>query len=109
MSECMTKIYYRPSKHWRKVTNKEFPEFLQINFQTNGMSVDAETIFPDYCIDAMTTGLDWRSKRFNGRWSGLQIKEAEYRHNDAVAKVISFLNPIDLIQLSQVQDAPIRW
>lgn len=109
LSECGTKIYYRPSRHWRKVTNKEFPEFLQLSFQSNGIAIDEETIFPDYCIDAMTTGIDWRSKRFNGKWSGVQIKEAEYRHIDACNKVIGFLNPISLIELGKVQDERILW
>lgn len=108
-SECGTKIYYRPSRHWRKVTNKEFPEFLQINFQPNGILVDAETTFPDYCIDAMTTGIDWRSKRFNGKWSEVEKKAAEYRHIDACNQLTGYLNPIDLIQVAQVQDAQIRW
>lgn len=109
ISECLTKIFYKPSHHWRKATNKEFPEYLQLTFQTSGINCDAETIFPDFCIDAMTTGIDWRSKRFNGRWSGVQIKEAEWRHNDAIAKLTAYLNPINLIELSKVQDAPIRY
>lgn len=108
-SDCKTKIYFRPSRHWIKVTNLEFPEFLQLDFQTNGIEVDSETTFPDYCIDAMTTGINWRSMRFNGRYNFKEKKEAEYMHIDAVNKVIGFLNPIDLIQLSNIQDARIAW
>jgi hypothetical protein len=109
LSECMTKIFYRPSRHWRHCTGKEFPDFLQVSYQGTGIEVDAETTFPDFCIDAMTTGIDWRSKRFNGRYSQADIKAAEYRHEDAKAKVIAFLNPINLIELAQVQDAPIKY
>lgn len=108
-SECKTKIFYKPSKHWKKVTNKEFPNFLSIDFQTNGMSVDAETTFPDYCIDAMTTGIDWRSKRFNNKYSQGEVKAAEYRHIDACLGVVKYLNPISLIELSKVQDQSIKW
>lgn len=109
ISECGTKFFYKPPRHCGLLWHDRIPEFLQITFQTNGLEPDNEVLVPDFAIDAMEAGINWRSMRFNSKYSGVQKKEAEYQSIDETNKVVAFLNPIDLVQLGKVQDAVIRW
>lgn len=109
ISECGTKIYFRPSRHWQSCTNQTLPEFLQLNFQTNGLEADQEVLVPDFAIDAMETGIDDRRIKFNTKFSLKDRDYARFRAVDERNKVIALLNPIDLIFMDGAQDLPVRW
>lgn len=109
MSECGTKIYYKPSRHWKTVTDKEFPDFFLLNYQTTGESVGSETLIPRYARNVMYAYLDCGRKEFNSAYNELEKQSAYYKKIAARNEVIGELNPINLIMLAQVQDEPIRW
>ena len=66
---------------------------------------------PDYteAVDALFTDIDWRSKRFNGKYGLNEKQMAKYERNDAENKLIGFLNPLSLVELANVSDAEILW
>lgn len=108
LSECGSKIYYKPSRHWRNFTDKKFPEFLLVNYQTNGLG-DSEVLVPDYAINAMQAGINWQSIRFNSSIPNVQKQDAYYQFEAELSDLIMFLNPISLIELGKVQDSKIVW
>lgn len=109
LSECGNKIYYRPSHNWRKVSDVEFPEFLLVSYQTNGLDVPDEVLVPDYALDTLVSGVYWRSIRFNTAIPAVTKQEAYYQYEMEVAKLTGFLNPISLIELGKVQNIKISW
>jgi hypothetical protein len=119
LSECGTKIFYIPNRHRFRPecttgTNirpaiPTLPDFLQVNYQTNGQNFDEQVLVPDFSVKAVMTGIDSDSKMFNNKYSLAEKKDAEYRHNDEVNKLILFLNPLSLDVLSHIQDAPTKW
>lgn len=109
LSDCGTKMYYRPSKKWQQVTGQKMPKHLLVNFQTNGQYVGQEIQIPTYANMCYWAGLDYRSKVFNDRYSMGEKKIAEYKYNDEKALVISYLNPIDIVFMASVQNLSIIW
>lgn len=116
LSECGSKIYFRPPIH--RFTDQcivgqgpipKLPSHLQVSYQTDGLNIDQDTLIPDYALMAMWTGIDWRSKLFNSKYSLNEKKSMEYQHNDAVNNIIKFLAPFNMERLASIQDAPIVW
>lgn len=101
ISPCGNKIYVR--------NLKLDTEFLLLNYQTNGELIDGVVQVPEFSIEAMFTGIDWYAKRFNNAYSYNEKQGAKYEFNDEVNKLIMYLNPLNLQELAQVQDQPIRW
>lgn len=116
VSECGTKIFFKPPlQRFREQCVvgpgpiPRLPKFLQVSYQTNGKTVDAQTLIPDFALLALWCGIDWRSKLFNSRYPWNEKKGMEYQYNDAVNKIILYLNAFNLETLSAIQDAPIPW
>lgn len=110
ISECNTKIYYRPNmRHNHHVNGAKLPEFLLVNYQTSGTNCTDTVIVPEYAMEALFAGIDYYSKRFNNTYSSLEKRESKYVWVDAQNDLINFLNPISLNFISNVQDAPIVW
>jgi hypothetical protein len=109
ISECETKIFYNPSKKWRRVTNAQHPDFLLVNYQSNGIEPGQETQVPEYAEMALFAGIDWLSKQFNGTYSLLEKREAKAFYNDQQSEVIKFLNPLSLERINAIQDTTIKW
>lgn len=109
VSDCGTKIYYRPNHNWRKVTDKEIPDYLLVNYQTTGTSVGAETLIPKYARNLLYAELDNGRKEYNSTYSEYEKMTAHYKVVDERAKITGYLNPISLHELSQVQDEKILW
>jgi hypothetical protein len=109
ISECGTKIYYKPSRHWREVNKSQFPDFLLVNYQTTGLEPDQETQVPDYAELVMFAGIDWLSKQYNGVYSLSEKKEARYNYVQELNDIILFLNPLSLSNISMVQDTKQIW
>ena len=107
MSDCGTKIYYRPGRK----THHTPVQFLLVSYQTSGLErdIDGGVSVPDYCIDVMMADIDWRSKRFNNKYNISEKKDAEYRRNDEVNKLIGFLNPLSQEWLQNLRDMTIKW
>lgn len=109
ISECGTKIFYKPSRKWKHVTDKQFPDFMLVNYQTNGESVGSETLIPRYAKNVFYAFMDCARKEFNSTFNQTEKDSAYYKKIAARNEVIGELNPINLIELAQVQDQPIRW
>jgi hypothetical protein len=129
VSSCRTRIYYRPNmqRHLRNcivsaipaalvtpdcpgaAVLPALPTFLQVIYQTNSKTPNTQTLVPDYSLGAMFSGMDWKSKLFNSKYSLQEKQFAKYQYNDDVNKIIAFLNPFNLETLSHIQDAPMRW
>lgn len=104
ISECGTKIYFIPHKGV-----KSLPDFLLVNYQTSGENCGDYVQVPEYALDAMFSGIDFYSKRFNNVYSLNEKNEAKYAARAAETDIISFLNPLSLEWLSNVQDAEIKY
>lgn len=119
ISECGTRIYYRPTwdRHRQACMagsvnptgGPRLPQFLNIIYQTDGKTVDSQTVVPEFSIWAMFAGIDHFSKQFNNKYSLAEKKSSEYYFEDQCNKIIVFLNPLNLETQSHVQDAIIRW
>lgn len=109
LSECGTKIEYKPSRNWKKVTDKEIPDYMLVNYQTTGESVGSETLIPKYARNVMYAALDNGRKEYNSSFSQFEKTSAGYKYTDEKNKVVGYLNPIDLIFMAGVQDTAIRW
>jgi hypothetical protein len=109
LSDCGTKIYYRANRHWRTVAKKEFPDYLLVNYQTTGETPGAETLIPKYARNVFYAGLDNARKEYNSSF-GIGEKQAScYKYHDEKAKIMAFMNPIDLEFVANVQNSPILW
>lgn len=117
MSDCGTKIYYKPSRHrhnWncgcgQCGSNKKLPTHLLVNFQTTGMNCSSSVLVPEYCLEAMFAGIFFFSIQYNGSYSATEKQMAKWNWVDNQNQIISFLNPFNLIELAQVQDQIIRF
>ena len=109
LSECGTKIYYRPSPYWNRVSDVEFPDFLLVSYQTDGINPVGETLVPQYALDALTAGIYWRSVRFNPAYSRASKDDAFFQYKMECDNLVQFMNPISLIELGKIQDIAIRW
>lgn len=111
ISECGTRIYYKPHRKHNDANgiNEKLPEFLLVNYQTSGENCGSAVSVPDYAIEAMFYGIDYYSKRFNTSFSVGERQAAKYAFVDAQNKLIMYLNPLNLDNLAQVADAPIRF
>jgi hypothetical protein len=109
LSECGTKIFYRPSRKWRTVAKTEFPEYLLVNYQTTGETPGSETLIPKFARNVFYAALDNARKEYNSSFSANDKREACYKLHDERAKITALLNPIDLEFISNVQDARILW
>jgi len=109
LSECGTKIFYKPNRHWRQVAKKEFPDYLLINYQSTGITPGAETLIPQYARKVMYAGIDNARKEFNQAFGIGEKQDACYRYQKEKDDVIGFLNPVSLQVLSTIQDQPIKW
>lgn len=109
LSDCGTRIFYRANKHWRQVAKKEFPDYLLVNYQSTGVTPGAETLIPKYARKVMYAGIDTARKEFNSSFSQNEKDNSCYKFQKEKNDIVGYLNPIDLQQLSQVQDQPIRW
>jgi hypothetical protein len=112
LSDCGTKIFFRPTPHHRHHIHphhNKIPDFLLLNYQTNGLDIDSAVQVPDYAIEALFTSIDWRSKRFNGSYSLTEKQAAKYEFRDEENELILFLNALSLDFLANVQDSPVVW
>lgn len=109
ISECNTKIYYRKSRRWKEVAKKETPDYLLVNYQSTGVTPGTETLVPIYARKVMYAALDNARKEYNSSFGiGEKIAASEKLQKER-NDLIGFLSPINLEQLSQVQDQPQRW
>lgn len=109
LSECGNKIFYKPSRHWRQVSNAQFPDFLLVNYQTTGLEPDQETQVPDYAELCMYAGIHWLSKQYNGIYSLSEKKEARYHYVELMNEIILYLNPLSISNIMMVQDSKQIW
>jgi hypothetical protein len=105
IAPCGTKIYYRGSFHRKR----KYPNHLLLLYQTNAENCGEQVIVPEYAVEAVFCGVDFRTKRFNNSFSLSEKKEAKYEWHDAQSNVIKFLSPINLEEISNVQDTPILF
>lgn len=109
MSECGNKIEYHPNRHWQQVTTKQIPDYLLVNYQTTGENVGSETIIPKFAREVMYAAMDCKRKEYNSSFSEFDKQSSYYRYQAKKNDVIGYLNPINLIELSKVQNIPIKY
>jgi hypothetical protein len=109
LSDCNTKIFYRPSRKWHSCAKKEFPDYLLVNYQSTGVMPGAETLVPKYARKVLYAGIDNARKEYNGAFGIGEKQAAAEKYQKERNDVVGFLNPIDLIFMANVQNSPIRW
>lgn len=109
ISECGNRIFYRPMPHRRHHKNIPTPNFLLLNYQTNGSTPGQEVMVPDYAELAMWKGIDYLHKAFNNIYSLGEKQLSKIEYEDECNRVIKFLNPLSLEWLSNIMDSPIKW
>ena len=111
LSDCGTRIYYKPEPrhHHCKPEEIKFPDFLLVNFQTNGETIGESVQVPEYALDALWAGMFHRITRRNARYGIGEKQEAERLANKEENLLLQFLNPLSLEWLGQLQDAEIKF
>lgn len=116
ISECQTRIYFRPGrKHHKHRDGKKgrIPEFLLVIYQTGGEpeNISDQVQVPTAAAykDAMWTGIDWQSKRFNSKYPANEKLMAKYEKNAAENDLVTYLNPINMQDTGDMQDSSRRW
>lgn len=114
ISECGTKIYFRPgTRHHHHRDHKRIPDFLLVIYQTGGepKNITEQVTLPDVAAykDALWTGIDWNSKRFNNKYSAADKQLAKYEANAASNDLVGYLNPLNMQDLGDMQDLQHKW
>lgn len=106
VSECGTKAYYKPDPHKHR---HKLPEYLLVNFQTSGTNCSSAVVVPEYAIEAMMTGIDYYSVRFNAGVRPAIIEFKKYAWVSQQNDLIMYLNPFNLEELANVQDQVVKF
>jgi hypothetical protein len=116
LSECQTRIYFKPGhKHHRcrDGKHKRIPDFLLVIYQTGGEpeNISDQVQVPTSAAfkNAMWDGINWQSKRFNGKYSDIEKKSAKYAYNDSTNGLVTYLNPLNFQDLGDIPDSPMLW
>lgn len=109
ISECNTKIYYRPARDWRSVYKTETPDWLLVNYQSTGVSCGDETLIPQYARGLMYALLDCGRKEYNSTFNLSEKQEARYRVVDEKQKLTAFISPLSIEFMASVQDAQVKY
>jgi hypothetical protein len=116
ISECGTRIYFRPGRRHHRCNDgreRKIPDFLLVIYQTGGESknISEQVQVPDnHAVkNAMWSGIDYYSKKFNNKYSRGEKQDAKYIYNDSVNELISYLSPLNMEELADAQDNPIKW
>ena len=113
LSQCQTKIFFRPGRHDHHHGHKKIPDFLLVVYQTGGepKNISEQVTLPDVAAykDAMWTSIDWQTKRFNNKYSAADKLTAKYEKNAAENDLVGYLNPLSLQDLGDIQDNKILW
>lgn len=109
ISECGNKIYYVPSKHWRSVSKKKYPDFLLVSYQVNPEMAGQQMLVPEYALQCLFDGVDFYKKKRKDKYSVADKLAAKWQYEDSRSKVILYLSPLQLEELSSIQDAKIAW
>lgn len=109
ISECGTKVYYKPPPP--QYCHKEFkiPTHLQVSYQFSGSTVNEEIQVPDGIVPQLWMGVDYYSKIFNNKYSLYEKREARRMWEEAQLEIISYNNPLKLSFIAKVQDQVIKW
>lgn len=109
LNEDNTRIYFKPTRHFPILNDPLVPQYLLLSYQTNGFDCTSQVIVPEFALDYMFTAIDYRSKRFNGKFTLNEKQMAKYDMQDEENKIIMFLNPLNLQKIADIQDAVIQY
>lgn len=101
ISECGTRMYVR------RLTKET--DYLLLSYQSNGRCEYKHNPVPEKALWALWTGIDYRKKVFNGKFSEFEKREAFYRHEDAKNKLILFDNKLSLEFLADMANVEVKW
>jgi hypothetical protein len=109
ISECGTKMFYKPSRFWKRDSQSKYPDFLLLNYQTSGLKPDQEAQVPEYAESCLWAGTDWYTIRFNRSYSLSEREVARTEYEREQNDVIKYLNPLSLEHIYNLQATPIKW
>lgn len=88
------------------IINGTKTEYL-CKYQANKGS--ANVLVPREDLNAIMTGIDYESKRFNPSVSASEKREAKYAHRESIYDLLEFHNPIDMEALNRIYDGERKW
>ena len=116
ISECGTRIYFKPGKRHHRCRDgkqRRIPDFLLVIYQTGGEpeNISEQVQIPTSAAfkNAMWDGIHYQSIRFNGKYPANEKQLAKYSYNDSQNKLVSYLNPLNMQDLADMQDSERRW
>jgi hypothetical protein len=116
ISECGTRVYFKPGKkHHRHRDGKQrrIPEFLLVVYQTGGEpeNISDQIQVPTAAAfkNAVWTEIEWQTKRFNSKYPANEKQLAKYEKNAAANDLVSYLNPLNMQDLGDMQDSQRKW
>lgn len=109
MSECGTRIYYVPPHRGHGQLPAKLPKNILVNFQTSGENCNEMVQVPEFGLETMFYGIDFRTKRFSGMLNFKEKQAVKYEYISAQNNLILYLNPFSLSRLAQIQDVPILY
>lgn len=90
------------------VRNNTYKQLI-LSYQTNGDCNDSELMIPEYAVNAIIFGIDYRAKALAPGYDRFEKKEAERAWNRAQQELLEFLNPIIMTEFMNAQMALPLW
>lgn len=90
------------------ITGNEAKQVI-LSYQTNGECKDSELMIPEYAVNAVIFGIDYRSKALAPGFDRYEKRESEKAWNRAKQELEEFLNPIIMTEFINVQMAIPLW
>lgn len=80
-----------------------------LSYQTNGECNESELMIPEYAVNAVIFGIDYRAKALAPNRDRFEKREAERAWNKAQQELAEFLNPINMKAFMDLQMAFPLW
>lgn len=80
-----------------------------LSYQTNGETPGQEIMVPEYAVIAVQVGMAYMQKIVHPKASADDKREAKWAFNAEKNKVFTYLNPVRMTDMVNLQTAPHRW
>lgn len=101
LSQCGTQLRYKP--HHNDCRGGKIPTRLLVNYQTNGVGCGKIVEVPEYSVEAIWAGIEYRL-------SDIKMKQAtEPNYLKECKKIIQYLNPLSITSIGKIQDTKNYW
>lgn len=84
-------------------------DWLILSYQTNGECEESELMIPEYALEALLFGIDYRAKALRPGTDRFEKRESAREYNKKISKLEEFLNPIIMTEFMNAQGNFPKW